>query len=118
MELKGRYAVVTTTSSFRQRYVIPLDELQKENEEVQLDMPTTIEWAQDSVTCEEVKEFSQSFLGEQIIDTFILDEERMLQLFDRDNKYLSEGPDAWDTERKLKFIRDWKEKNLRSEEET
>jgi len=118
MELKGRYAVVTTTSSFRQRYVIPLDELQKLNEDVELSPATAVEWAEDSVTCEEVKEFSQSFLGEQIIDTFVLDEERMLQLFDRDNKYLSEGPDGWDTERKLKFIRDWKEKNLRGEEET
>lgn len=110
-EIEGRYAVVTTVSSFRQRYVIPLEELQKENEEVQLTVPTAIEWVQDSVTCEEVKEFSQSYLGEQILDTFILDEERVLQLFDRDNKYLSEGPDGWDKERKLKFICDWKERS-------
>ena len=111
MELKGRYAVVTTVSSFRQRYVIPLEELQKENENVELNPDTAVAWAEDSVTCEEVQEFSQSYLGEQILDTFILDEERVLQLFDRDNKYLSEGPDGWDTERKLKFICDWKERS-------
>ena len=62
--------------------------------------------AKDSVSAEEIKEFSQKWLGETIVDTFILDEERVLQLFDRDNDYLSE----WTKEKKLEWIDDWKEK--------
>ena len=65
-----------------------------------------IEWLEDSVTAEEVKEFSQKWLGEQIIDTYILDVERILNLFDRDNDYLAE----WEKEQKLKWIHEWEEK--------
>jgi hypothetical protein len=53
----------------------------------------------------EVTEFSQQHLGEQILDAFILDEERMLQLFDRDNDYLS----SWTKDVKLKYVHNWKE---------
>lgn len=103
-----RYVVVTTTSSFRQRYAIPVSRLQELNTDIDItkDPVKQIEWANDSVTMEEVKEFSQKWLGETITDTFILDEERVLQLFDRDNDYLSE----WEKEKKLEWIDDWKEK--------
>lgn len=102
-----RYVVVTTVSTFRQRYAIPVSELQKQNPDVDItNKPheqTT--WANDMVTMEEIKEFSQSHLGEQILDTFILDEERVLQLFDRDNDYLS----GWTKEKKLEWLNEWKE---------
>lgn len=103
-----RYVVVTTTSSFRQRYAIPVSRLQELNTDVDItnDPVRQVEWAKDSVTAEEIKEFSQKWLGETIVDTFILDEERVLQLFDRDNDYLSE----WTKEKKLEWIDDWKEK--------
>jgi len=44
-------------------------------------------------------------LGETILDTFVLDEERMLALFDRDNDYLK----GWSEEQKLKYVHNWKE---------
>ena len=103
-----KYVVVTTTSTFRQRYCIPVSKLQEMNSTVSLkDHPEQIvPWAEDSVTSEDVKEFSQKWLGETILDTFILDEERVLMMFDRDNGYLSK----WKKEQKLDFIDDWKEK--------
>ena len=102
-----RYVVVTTVSTHRMRYAIPMSELQKLNPEIDItDNPAIqIEWAQDAVTMEEAKDFSQDHLGEQIVDTFILDEERVLQLFDRDNVYLK----SWTKEQKLKYIHEWKD---------
>jgi hypothetical protein len=104
-----RYVVVTAVSTHRMRYCVPVSELQKLNTDVDImnDPVKQIEWANDSVTMEEVKEFSQSHLGEQILDTFILDEERVLQLFDRDNDYLKE----WTKEQKLKHIHNWKDEH-------
>ena len=102
-----RYVVVTAVSTHRMRYCVPVSELQKLNTDVDItnDPTKQIEWANDSVTMEEVKEFSQSFLGEQILDTFILDEERMLNLFDRDNDYLK----SWSKEKKIEYVHDWKD---------
>ena len=99
-EPSERYVVVTCAATFRHRYCIPASELDTD------DPAKMIEYAKDSVTMEEVDEFSQKWLGEQIVDTFILDEERVLQLFDRDNDYLKE----WDKEQKLAKIHDWKSK--------
>jgi hypothetical protein len=102
-----RYVVVTAISTHRMRYAIPMSELQKLSPEIDItDNPAIqIEWAQDAVTMEEVKDFSQDHLGEQIVDTFILDEERVLQLFDRDNDYLK----PWTKEQKLEYIHEWKD---------
>jgi hypothetical protein len=106
---KERYVVVTCISQFRQRYTIPVSELQALNTDVDIsaDPAKQIEWASDSVTCESVKEFSQKWLGESIVDAMILDEERVVNLFDRDNDYLKE----WTRNQKLDFISDWKEKD-------
>lgn len=102
-----RYVVVTCVSQFRQRYCIPVSELQKLNGETNItdDVAKQITWAQDSVACEEVNEFSQEWLGELILDTFVLDEERVLNLFDRDNDYLKE----WTKEQKLDRLYNWKD---------
>jgi hypothetical protein len=96
------YVVVTCISSFRQRYVIPVDELAKLNP----DAPVDPSWALDCVTCQEVKEFSQRHVGEQIIDAQVVKEKEILQFFDADNDYLAD----WDEEKKLEWIQDWKEK--------
>ena len=95
------YVVVTCISSFRQRYVIPVDELQKLNP----DDPVDPSWALDEVTMENVKEFSQRHVGEQIIDAQVVKEKEVLQFFDADNDYLA----SWDEEFKLAWIRNWKE---------
>lgn len=98
-----KYVVVTTISSHRMRYVIPVDELQKLNPDVPVEGYET-EWAMDCVTCEEVNDFSQGHVGEQIIDAYIVDEESMLNLFDKDNGYLA----GWTKEKKLEYVRKWK----------
>jgi hypothetical protein len=60
-------------------------------------------WAADSVTCNEVEEFSQLWLGEQIIDVQELNEEQILELFDKDNDYLK----SWSRDQKLNHIKNW-----------
>ena len=96
--LDEQYVVVTTISTHRIRYCIPLSELQKTNPDVKV----SPEWAKDCVVCEELEEFSQDHLGELIVDTDVLSEDEVLQLFDEDNDYLS----GWDKETKLKNIHD------------
>jgi len=101
--MNDKYVVVTATSTHRMRYVVPMDELQKLNEDYIVDP----KWALDLVTCEEVEEFSQMHLGEQIVDCCEMNEDEILELFDKDNDYLKE----WSKETKIKFIRDWKAKH-------
>ena len=98
---KEEYAMVTVISSHRVRYVIPVSELQSMNPDTPV---KPIEWAEDSVTGQEAKEFSQEWLGEQIVSTEVLSEERMLEIFDTDNDYLS----GWSKEQKIKFVRNWR----------
>lgn len=97
-----KYYVVTTVSMFRNRFVVPVDELQKENTEAKVEPM----WAADAVTMNEVDEFSQLHIAENITDVVEMDEEEVLDLFDKDNDYLKE----WDREQKIKHIRDWKAK--------
>jgi len=92
------YVVVTCISSFRMRYVMHKDDLQKLNP----DKPCNpIEWAKDIVTCEEVDDFSQKYMGEYIVDTASINEEEMLEMFDRENDYLKD----WSKQQKLEWIR-------------
>ena len=100
--MSEEYVVVTTIQMFRHRYVVPMSEVQKMNE----DYEAKPEWVLDAVTMEEVKEFSQEYITEQISDMFTMSEEEVLELFDKDNKYLS----GWTKEKKLEWIHDWKEK--------
>jgi len=52
--------------------------------------------------------------SENIIDTEIVDEKAILKIFKKDNQYL----DEWDDARKIKFIRDWKEKDMKNANES
>ena len=92
------YVVVTCISSYRMRYVMHKDDLQKLNTEKQVN---GIKWAEDTVTMEECEEFSQKHMGEYIIDTVKMNEKDMLELFDKDNDYLSE----WTKDQKLEWVR-------------
>lgn len=92
------YIVVTTISQFRMRYVMHKDDLQKLNTEVEVN---PIEWAEDTITCNECEDFSQDHLGEIIVDTTTMTEEEMLELFNKDNAYLSQWPDEY----KVKWTR-------------
>jgi hypothetical protein len=97
MSIKDKYVVVDTVATYRMRYVVSMEELQGENPAY----PVDAEWACDSVTCEEVEEFSQKYLGEQIIDHYVVDENAIIDTFDKDNDYLSE----WTRDQKLEHIR-------------
>jgi len=101
---KPEYVVVTCVSTFRNRYVIPVDELQRMNP----DEPVDPSWALDAVTCEDVKEFSQRHVGEQIIDAQVLREPEVLQFFDADNDYLKD----WTEEQKISWIHDWRNSKM------
>lgn len=92
------YVVVTAISSYRMRYVMHKDELQKMNTDAPVE---PISWAQDSVTMNDCEEFSQLWLGETIIDTDLMNEDEMLELFDADNDYLK----SWTKEQKLEYVR-------------
>jgi ribosomal protein S2 len=108
--MKSDYVVVDTVSMFKQRYIIPREELQKLNEDVKLTEKLAKEWASDSVTTEEVKEFSQRWLGETITNVDIVDTEKVLKLFKEDNEELSE---EWSQAKQLDYINDWKDKPVR-----
>jgi ribosomal protein S2 len=108
--MKSDYVVVDTVSMFKQRYIIPREELQKLNEDVKLTEKLAKEWASDSVTTEEVKEFSQRWLGETITNVDIVDTEKVLKLFKEDNEKLSE---EWSQAKQLDYINDWKDKPVR-----
>ena len=90
------YAVLTAVLQFRTRYVIPTSDIEDCDPET---------FIKDSVTCNDVEEFSQLCLDENIIDTRLMTEEEVLKLFDRDNDYLS----GWSREKKLEWINNWKE---------
>lgn len=93
----SKYVVVTTVSTFRDRYVISLEDLQAENPAV----PVDPKWALDCVTCNELEPFSSEHIGELIVDHEVISEEQVLALFDRDNKYLEQ----WTKEQKIDYIR-------------
>lgn len=96
--MSKEYVVVTTIQTFRHRYIVPMDKLQEINTDYQADP----KWALDCVTMQEVKEFSQLHLGEQIIDSAVVSEEEVLELFTSDNPYLS----SWTDEYKLNWVND------------
>lgn len=96
------YIVITTISTFRHRFVAHKDDIRKLNPNVVPTNADLVQWAKDCVTCEEFdNEFSQEHLGEQIADAFEMTEDEVLQLFDKDNSYLS----GWPREKKLEWIR-------------
>ena len=92
------YVVVTAISSYRMRYVMHRDDLQKLNPDLPIDI---VEWANDTVSLEECEEFSQKHVGEYIVDTVEMNEDDMLDLFDKENDYLSE----WTKDQKIESVR-------------
>ena len=74
------WVLVETVSAFRQRYVVEVPKGKSE-------------YALDSVTTEDVKEFSQKHLGETIVSHRVISEKDALDLFDEDNDYLQGWPE-------------------------
>jgi len=100
------YVVTTVISTHRMRYAIPISAISEEGD---MPLPTdqAITYIEDSVVMEEVEEFSQHWMGENIVDTFVLDKERVLNLYKRDNPHVVE---VTDDQKILEHIADWKVK--------
>lgn len=99
---KTQWVMVETVSSFRHRYMVEVpvgvDDFNKDKKD----------WALDTVSMEEAKEFSQKHIGEQIVSHRVVSIEEALKLCDEDNEYAS----SWDDEHKVKtFFTTWKEQN-------
>lgn len=78
------WVLVDTVSMFRQRYMVQVPAGKSE-------------WALDTVTCEDAKEFSQEHLGETIVSHRVVSREEALQLCDLDNNYVR----SWDEGKKI-----------------
>ena len=78
------WVMVECISTHRMRYCV----------EAPADHP---EYALDDVTCETAKEFSQDWIGEQIVSHRVVSKEEALKICDADNSYCSD----WDDDKKV-----------------
>jgi len=109
--MKSEYVVIDTVSMFRQRYVIPKSAMKDWNEDVKnVTDKMAKEWGCDAVTCEEVKEFSQKWLGETITNVDLVDTEKVLKIFAEDNPEIIK---EWSQAKQLDFINKWKDESPR-----
>ena len=88
-----KYVLVDTVSMFRIRYAVGVPDDITDDE--------AITWAKDSVTSEEVEEFSQYHIGESISDASILTKEALLSQFDKDNDYVT----SWTDDIKMRCVK-------------
>jgi hypothetical protein len=79
------WVLVECTATYRMRYMVEVPE-------------GKADWALDTVTMKEAKEFSQEYLGEQIFSHRVVTKEEALELCDQDNTYGS----SWPEELKIK----------------
>lgn len=79
------WVLVETVSQFRMRYMVEVPK-------------GKAEWALDTVTMNEAKEFSQLHLGETIISHRVVSEGEALEICDQDNDYLQ----SWTDEMKMR----------------
>ncbi len=102
----SKYILVEALSQFRQRYVVEVPDNHNEGE-----YPCTAEeWAADTVTMQDAKEFSQLWLGEVITSIRQISKEETLVMCDKDNDYVQ----SWTDEQKMNaFVTeiDYKEEN-------
>lgn len=76
----SKWVLVECVSQYRMRYLVEAPD----------DHP---EYALDTVTAQQAKEFSQLWLGETIVSHRIVTEEEALDLSDEDNSYLKNWSD-------------------------
>ena len=90
-----RYVILTAISTHKVRYAIPEEVLSADTDQGLIDKAT------DAAIAEKVEDFSQEWLGENVIDERICTEEEMLEIFDRENDYLK----GWTREQKIDYVR-------------
>lgn len=89
------WVLVDCVSTFRTRYMVEVPK-------------GKTEYALDTVTMNDAKEFSQEHLGEQIVSYRTVTKEEGLALSDKDNGYTK----TWDSQTKIEnFFTTWKEQN-------
>lgn len=89
--MKKEYVLIEAVGTFRMRYMVEVPEGKSA-------------WASDAVVLSEAKEFSQHYLGEQIISQRVLTEKEVLELCDEDNAYAK----SWTDEKKMSaFVTQW-----------
>jgi hypothetical protein len=79
--------MVECVSSFHMRYVVEAPDNHPE-------------YALDTVTMNEAKEFSQKHIGEQIVTHRVVSKEEVIQICDVDNDYCS----SWPSEKKIEVF--------------
>lgn len=84
---KLEWVLVDTVSQFRMRYMIQVPVGKKE-------------WALDTVTMSEGKEFSQVHIGETIVSHRVVTEAEALQICDEDNDYCK----SWSDDKKIEVF--------------
>jgi hypothetical protein len=87
-----QWVLVESIDTFRKRYMV---EVPVGNDDYGNDKTL---WALDTVTMEKAKEFSQEYIGEQIISHRVVTYDEALVLSDKDNDYTV----AWDNDTKVK----------------
>jgi hypothetical protein len=81
---KREWVLVETVSQFRERYMVQVPQ-------------GKTDWALDTVTMEEAKEFSQKHLGETIVSHRVVSEDEAFEICDVDNDYCMH----WSDEQKI-----------------
>ena len=100
-----QFVLVETISQFRQRYVVevPVGEYTINGE-----ARDKSEWALDTVTCEEAKEFTQKHLGETIVSHRVVTEDEVMDIFRSDEPYF----EGWTKDQVFRtHVTSWKEQN-------
>jgi hypothetical protein len=83
-KVEKTWVMVETIHTFRMRYMV----------EAPAEHP---EYALDTVTMDEAKEFSQEFIGDQIVSHRVVTEEEALKICDVDNSYCAK----WHNDKKI-----------------
>jgi hypothetical protein len=92
----SKFVLVDTISQYRMRYIIEVPDDHNERE-----YPCSAEtWAADTVTSEEMKEFSQLWLGETIVSSREITKEEIVPLCDIDNEYCM----SWNDDKKVEVF--------------
>lgn len=81
-ETPEKYYLVECMSTYRMRYVVKAK---------------CAEHAEDAVACEEAKEFSQKWVGENIMSTHEITHEHIIKMCDEDNDYVK----TWSNDKKM-----------------
>ncbi len=91
-KIETQWVLVEAVSMFRERYMVEVpigtDNYGKDK----------TDWALDTVTMGEAKEFSQEHLGETIVSHRVVSKEKALKMCDKENKYCK----SWNDDLKIK----------------